>query len=201
MGKRITSSARAETVRNDGSRPPGQETTTVPPEVREHKIGKLVIKIISGIIAVFGLVLAISTNSSGKSAESYILGSGTPTCANPKWLLQVPDSQIAVTAFYYHRPYSADQTIDGNQSTAWLQWWPTTDFGGYRPGDDYIRWDFSRVHSRVRVSRNDTRTVGRNKGGGGLLYGARYGSCSTWHPETPPGWVPSVPPRYYSPGL
>lgn len=32
-------------------------------------------------------------------------------------------------------------------------------------------------------------------GGGGLLSGARYGSCTTWHPETPPGWVPLVPPR------
>ena len=44
-----------------------------------------------------------------------------------------------------------------------------------------------RVHSRVRVSENDIRTVGRNGEGGELLYGARYGSCTTRRPETPPG--------------
>jgi hypothetical protein len=151
IGKKTTSSARAVTTRNDGSHPPGWEATAASHEVREHKIGKIIIKIVGGIITLFGLVLAVSTNSSGRSAESYLLGSGTPTCADPKWLLQVPDSQIAVTAFYYHRPYSADLTKDGDQATAWLQWWPTTDFGGYKPGDNYIRWDFSPVQYNLRL--------------------------------------------------
>jgi hypothetical protein len=146
-GKKITSSARAEATRNDGSPPRGREAPPVSHEVREHKIGK----IIGGLVAISGLVLAVSTTSSGKSAESYVLGRGTPTCADPKWLLQVPDSQIAVTAFYYHQPYSADLTIDGSQSTAWLQWWPTTDFNGYKPGDNYIRWDFSPVQYNLRL--------------------------------------------------
>jgi len=49
--------------------------------------------------------------------------------------------------------------------------------------------------SRVRVYENDARTLGRNGGEGGLLYGVRYGPCITWRPETPPGWVPPVPSR------
>ena len=99
-------------------------------------------KVIAVLATVLGLVLAIMATASGKSAKSYLTSSGTPTCADPKWLLQVPDNQIYPNAFYVYEPFSAKQTIEDNQNTAWLQWWPTTDFGGNKPEDNYIQWDF-----------------------------------------------------------
>lgn len=107
--------------------------------------------IISFLVGLSGLLLAISGTAGGKSAESYLTGSGTPTCADPKWLLQVPDNQIYASAFYVHEPFSADQTIDGDQSMAWLQWWPTTDFDGSKPGYNYIQWDFYPSNYNLRL--------------------------------------------------
>lgn len=108
-------------------------------------------KVISAFVAGTGLVLAISSTAGGKSTESYVMGSGTPSCADPKWLLQVPDSQIYASAFYVHEPFSANKTVDGDQNTAWLQWWPTTDFAGNKPGLNYIQWIFSPSTYNLRL--------------------------------------------------
>jgi hypothetical protein len=107
--------------------------------------------VISLIVSVVSLVIALLATTSGKSAESYILDSATPTCSDPNWLVQVPDDQISVSAFYYYQSDTPDHTINGDPNTAWLQWWPTADFGGNRPTDNYIEWDFSPLMYNLRL--------------------------------------------------
>jgi hypothetical protein len=106
---------------------------------------------ISGLLAVSGIVIGLSATAGGKSTESYLVGNGTPTCADPKWLLQVPDSQIYASAFYVQEPFSAGQTVADNTSMAWLQWWPTTNFAGNKPADNYIQWDFYPFNYNLRL--------------------------------------------------
>lgn len=122
-------------------------------ESRKKKVttGKIIGTLLTTLLAVLGIVIGLWTTAGGKSTEAYLTSSGTPTCANPKWLLQVPDSQIYANAFYVHEPYSANLTIDGDQNTAWLQWWPTTGFNGSKPGDNYIEWDFSPSNYNLRL--------------------------------------------------
>jgi len=115
------------------------------------KKGGVLGKIAGALVAVFGLVLAVLTTAAGKSTEAFLLGSGNPTCADPKWLLQIPDDQISVNAFYVRQPDSADLTIDGSQNTAWLQWWPTTKFKGNKPKDNYIEWSFAPIRYNLRL--------------------------------------------------
>jgi hypothetical protein len=131
---------------NDGSPVPGREATAMP-----RKKGAKIGKILGALVAVSGLVLAILGTAGGKSTESYLTSRGTPTCADPKWLLQVPDDQIYASAFYVHEPFSANQTIDGDQNMAWLQWWPTTDFNGNKPGYNYIQWNFYPSNYNLRL--------------------------------------------------
>lgn len=107
--------------------------------------------IISGLLAISGIVIGLLATAGGRSAESYLMDTGTPTCADPKWLLQVPDSQIYASAFYVREPYSANQTIDNNPNMAWLQWWPTKAFHGNKPADNYIQWDFSPYNYNLRL--------------------------------------------------
>jgi hypothetical protein len=107
--------------------------------------------VISLIVSVASLVIALLATTSGKSTEAFLLNSGTPTCSDPNWLVQVPDNQIAVSAFYVYGAHSSDLTIDGNQNTAWLQWWPTTGFGNNKPQDNYIEWDFSPLKYNLRL--------------------------------------------------
>ena len=130
---------------------PEKDVTTGKSGKKKVTTGKIVGALLTTLLGVLGIVIGLWTTAGGKSAESYLTSSGTPTCANPKWLLQVPDSQIYANAFYVHEPYSANLTIDGDQNTAWLQWWPTTDFNGNKPGDNNIEWDFSPFSYNLRL--------------------------------------------------
>jgi len=99
-------------------------------------------------LSIFAIALTLLLTQTGQSALTYAVDLGAkPTCLHPRWLLEVPNSQISVTAFYVPRPYFANQTVDGNLNTAWLQWWPTTDFGSYKPGDNYVQWNLSNAYN------------------------------------------------------
>lgn len=100
------------------------------------------------LLSIFGIVLTLLLTQTGQSIKTYVTNHGAkPTCSHPRWLLQIPDSQISTIAFYVPRPYFANQTVDGNPNTAWLQWWPTADFYDYRPGDNYIQWNLPDVYN------------------------------------------------------
>lgn len=94
------------------------------------------------ILAIVSIAIALWPKES-ISAKNYVKNHGTPTCSDPKWLVAVPNDQISATSYYVAKPHSANLTVDGNQDTAWLQRWPTTDLPGNKPRYNRIHWDFS----------------------------------------------------------
>jgi hypothetical protein len=99
---------------------------------------------IAGILA--GIVVAFVVTATGHATLSRIgsLASGShPTCSDPKWLLQIPDNQITSSAIYTDEDHYPDLTIDGSRDTAWLQWWPTSDFKDNIPQYNRIAWGLS----------------------------------------------------------
>ena len=74
---------------------------------------------ITGIVlSLLGIAIALLLTPTGQSLQNYALNPGSqPTCSQPRWLLQVPDSQILASAWYEHPPYTANQTVDDNTDT------------------------------------------------------------------------------------
>lgn len=91
-----------------------------------------------GILA--SVVISLAFTPTGRSVWSYLTSNTAPTCSNPGWLLQVPDNQITAYAYYEYSNHRANLTVDGDRTTAWLQWWPTADFQGNTPQDNRIHW-------------------------------------------------------------
>jgi hypothetical protein len=99
--------------------------------------------ILTGIIS--GALVAFSVTPTGHSLEVHASQfRGHPTCSDPKWLLQVPDSQIFSDSFFVNSDHSPALTIDGDLRSAWLQWWPTNDLnkGTSRKNNNLIYWVF-----------------------------------------------------------
>jgi hypothetical protein len=79
---------------------------------------------------------------------------GSPSCNNPGWLLQVPDDQILANSWYaatdtlqnYGTLHTPDLTVDGNPRSAWLQWWPTSGLSTNPSSGNYITWQFARPY-------------------------------------------------------
>ena len=100
--------------------------------------------IISGIIS--GALVSFSITATGHSVEIFTASwfYQHPTCDNPGWLLQVPDTQIFSGSSQYEGDHSPDLTVDGNLRSAWLQWWPKYGLnnGTSRPANNLIYWSF-----------------------------------------------------------
>jgi hypothetical protein len=112
--------------------------------------------IVTGIIS--GALVSFYLTATGQAAFTAIRDHfAQPTCANPQWLLQVPDSEVFANAYYmqhdqipdYGLYHVASNTIDGNLSTSWLQFWPspsadsaTSASPGEKSSSDYITWAF-----------------------------------------------------------
>lgn len=110
--------------------------------------GKVIGTGIGLLLSILGIALTLILTQTGQSIKNYIANPARKaTCLHPRWLLPVPDNQISVSAFYVPRPHFANKTVDGNPNTAWLQWWPTTDFYGYEQGDNYIQWNLPNTYN------------------------------------------------------
>jgi hypothetical protein len=106
--------------------------------------------IVAGIIS--GALVSFFLTPTGQALKSLMVHPTTPpSCSNPEWLLQVPDNQITADSFYIApdtvpdhgiTAHSADSTVDGSDNTAWLQWWPTTQFNGAELRFNRIHWEF-----------------------------------------------------------
>jgi hypothetical protein len=99
---------------------------------------------IVGIVA--GIVVAFVVTATGHATLSRIgsiVSGAQPSCSDPKWLLQVPDNQITSSAIYVYEDHYPDLTVDGSRYTAWLQWWPTSDFKHNIPQYNRIAWSLS----------------------------------------------------------
>jgi hypothetical protein len=104
----------------------------------------LISGLISGIIS--SALVSFALTPTGHATEIFIArGDPRPTCANPQWLLQVPDNEILADSYYFsvdtlkyfgivHTP---DLSVDDDLRTAWLEWWPPA-VKRY----DYIDWTF-----------------------------------------------------------
>jgi hypothetical protein len=100
-----------------------------------------IVGILAGIVVAF--VVTATGHSTWSRAGSLISGA-QPTCSDPKWLLQLPSNQIvSASAIYVHESDDPNMTIDGSRDTAWLQWWPTSDFKNYTPQNNRIAWKLS----------------------------------------------------------
>ena len=113
--------------------------------------------IITGIVS--GAMVAFFLAPTGQATWIAVRHSFTaPSCTNPQWLLQVPDSQVFASAYYEQRDrisnyglfHVASNTVDGDMSTSWLQSWPsaTTHLG--QSSSDYIEWSFAQSY-RIRL--------------------------------------------------
>ena len=112
-----------------------------------------VIGIVTGLLS--GAIVAFVPTASGQSTLARVSGFlAKPTCDDPRWLVQIPDSDIFAAAYYEQRDgipdydlYHAPQnTVDGDLRTSWLQLWPsfTTSLGS--KSSDYIEWQFPRAY-------------------------------------------------------
>lgn len=117
-------------------------------------IGGLIIGVVSGIIS--GAVVSFALTPTGHALAVYVFqGHPTPSCDNPKWLMQVPDDQIFANSYYfsldtlqdYKILHVPDYSVDGDLRTSWLQWWPTTNLNQGNQADNYITWSFTTKYS------------------------------------------------------
>lgn len=105
------------------------------------------IAIATGILT--GAIVSFYLTPTGQAWKTFITNyDPKPTCSDPKWLLQVPDSQIFASSYYFQKDnidgfgvwHDPNSTIDGNVRTAWLQFWPPLS----KPKNySYIEWTFS----------------------------------------------------------
>jgi len=108
--------------------------------------------IATGLIS--GVLVAFYLSATGQATVTAIRhGFARPSCSNPQWLLQVPDTQIFSSAFYEQKDaipgfadfHVASNSIDGDLSSSWLQFWPSkSDHQG--DSSDYIEWSFAQPY-------------------------------------------------------
>ena len=116
--------------------------------------------IITGLIT--GIVVAFYVAPTGQATVTMLRDHFVrPSCGKPQWLLQVPDSEVFASSYYFQLdripPYGLlhvpGSTIDGDLRTAWLQFWPSPSDGlsarKNQPNlkSDYIEWSFSKPYS------------------------------------------------------
>jgi hypothetical protein len=133
---------------------------------RKAKFGRIVtsqwfVGIVSGLIS--GALVTFAITATGHSTGVRMLQMAhlapAPSCTDPGWLLQVPDDQILANSWYaqldtvqhYGILHTADQTVDGNVRTAWLQWWPTAGLSKIPGSGNYISWSFAQPYD-VRLA-------------------------------------------------
>ena len=112
------------------------------------------IGLLTGLIS--GVVVAFYLSATGQAALTAARhGLTRPSCSDPQWLLQVPDSDVFASAYYvqydkiqgYDNFHPASSTVDGDLSTPWLQSWPSpTTYSGARDSD-YIEWSFAQAYN------------------------------------------------------
>lgn len=113
-----------------------------------------VIGVATGLIS--GIVVAFYLSATGQAALTAVRNRlARPSCSDPQWLLQVPDSNVFASAYYlqfdhlegYSSFHSASNTVDGDLNTSWLQSWPSpTTYSGARDSD-YIEWSFAQAYN------------------------------------------------------
>ena len=112
------------------------------------------IGLLTGLIS--GVVVSFYLSATGQAALTAARhGLTRPSCSDPQWLLQVPDSDVFASAYYvqydkiqgYDNFHAASNTVDGDLSTSWLQSWPSpTTYSGARDSD-YIEWSFAQAYN------------------------------------------------------
>jgi hypothetical protein len=111
------------------------------------------IGIVTGLIS--GIVVAFYLSTTGQAALTAARHYLTkPSCGNPQWLLQVPDSEVFANAYYiqsdqikgYGSFHVASNTIDGDLGTSWLQMWPSPSTYLGAGDSDYIEWSFAQPY-------------------------------------------------------
>ena len=139
-----------------------------PPRASGHRLGRfrkwLIGVLKGGLTGIFtglisGALVAFYLTPTGQASWIAIRHfSATPSCTNPLWLLQVPNSEVFASAYYerldqipnYRLLHVASNTIDGDLSTSWLQpWSPVTRHPGLS-SSDYIEWSFAQSY-RIRL--------------------------------------------------
>jgi hypothetical protein len=120
------------------------------PPRHAHRWSELISGIIAGILS--GAAVSFFLTPTGQATEIFVAhGDPKPSCANPQWLLQVPDAEVSANSYYFtfdtiphygilHPPESS---VDGAPRSAWLQWWPTTKINKEKDLD-VISWTFPR---------------------------------------------------------
>lgn len=108
--------------------------------------------VISGAIVTFAITA--TGHSTGMRIWQMVHGTKSPSCADPGWLLQVPDDPILANSWYatrdslphYGTLHTPDLTVDNNVRTAWLQWWPTSGLSKSVSSGNYITWSFAQSY-------------------------------------------------------
>lgn len=117
---------------------------------RRDKLRDWVIATATGLVT--SIALSFYLSATGQAAMTAVRdGFAKPSCANPQWLLQVPDSEIFAHAYYEQKDvlrdfslfHVAGNTVDGDVNTSWLQFWPSMSTARGEGSSDYIEWSFS----------------------------------------------------------
>jgi hypothetical protein len=137
---------------------PATDTSAGPSRVRKWlksvRQNSWMIGVFTGLIS--GVIVAFYLSASGQAALTAIRHHTKPSCSNPQWLLQVPDSQVFTSSYYiqsdkipgYGSFHVASNTIDGDLSTSWLQLWPSlSTHSGAGLSSDYIEWSFAQPYN------------------------------------------------------
>lgn len=139
---------------------PASATDTNDGPSRDRKGPKSVLRsnwligIATGLIS--GIVVAFYLSASGQATLTAIRHHLTrPSCSNPQWLLQVPNSEVFTSAYYeqmdqikgYGSFHIATNTIDGDLGTSWLQVWPSPSTYLGAGSSDYIEWSFAQPYN------------------------------------------------------
>jgi hypothetical protein len=128
--------------------PAGDLTNDKKDRRRKGCLSGVVAGLMSGIIS--SALVAFALTPTGSATTILVFHAHPrPSCANPQWLLQIPDDDIFANSYFfaldtiphYGLLHPPDLSVDGSLETAWLQWWPTTNL---QPGNsyDYITWGF-----------------------------------------------------------
>lgn len=138
------------------------ETSDLSVGDRRGRFRRWLIRVVKGGLGGFfaglvsGALVAFFLTPTGQAAWIAVRHpDAVPSCTNPLWLLQVPNSEVFASAYYEQRDqmsnyklfHVASNTIDGDLGTSWLQSWPTTTT---LRGPDYIEWSFAQPY-RIRL--------------------------------------------------
>src|SRR5690242_12019482 len=123
------------------------------PSARRDRRRDWLIGIVTGVIS--GVLVSFYLTATGQATWIALRhGFATPTCTNPEWLLQVPDSEVFTVAYYvqkdripnYEQYHVASSTVDGDLNTSWLQFWPSPSAHLAGGSSDYVEWSFAQPY-------------------------------------------------------